>query len=58
MERSSCKMDISRKLAILVFFGVPAIIGGGIIYGIFGSYTQVCIYEIILLLFAGGLVSK
>lgn len=51
-------MDISRKLAILIFFGVPAIIGGGIVYGIFGSYTQVCIYEIILLLFAGGLISK
>ena len=24
-------MDVSRKLGILVFFGVPAIIGGGII---------------------------
>ncbi len=51
-------MDISRKLGILVFFGVPAIIGGGIIYGFFHSYTPVAIYEVLLLLFAGGFASK
>ena len=28
-------MDVSRKLGILVFFGVPVIIGGGIIYALF-----------------------
>ncbi len=51
-------MDISRKLGILVFFGVPAIMGGGIVFDIFGSYVAVSVYEIILLAFAGGLVSK
>ena len=51
-------MDISRKLGILIFFGVPAIMGGGIVFDIFGSYLPVSVYEIILLLFAGGLVSK
>jgi len=51
-------MNISRKLGILVFFGVPAIIGGGIVYAISGSYNPVCIYEIILLFIAGGFVSK
>lgn len=51
-------MDISRKLGILVFCGVPAIIGGGIIYGIFGSYTPVFIYEALLLFVAGGIISK
>jgi hypothetical protein len=40
-------MDISRKLGILVFFGIPAIIGGGIVYAIFGSYPPVAIYEIL-----------
>lgn len=51
-------MDISRRLGILIFCGVPAIIGGGIVYAIFGSYTPMIIYEILLILFAGALVSK
>ncbi|MEI6259839.1 MAG: hypothetical protein WCR46_08035 [Deltaproteobacteria bacterium] len=51
-------MDISRKLGILVFCGVPAIIGGGIVYGFFHSYTPVIIYEVFLLLVAGRFVSK
>jgi hypothetical protein len=51
-------MDISRRLGILVFFGVPAIIGGGIVFAIFGNYTAMWIYEIILLMVAGVLVSK
>ena len=51
-------MDISRKLGILVFFAVPAIIGGGIIYGIAGSYMPVVIYEILLYLAAGAIISR
>jgi hypothetical protein len=51
-------MDISRKLGILVFFGVPAIIGGGIVYGLAGSYVPVAVYEILLYLVAGAIVSK
>jgi hypothetical protein len=51
-------MDVSRRLGILVFCGVPAIIGGGIIYWLTGSYTPVAIYLALLLLLAGGLVSK
>jgi len=51
-------MNISRKLGILVFCGVPAIIGGGILFGIFHSYAPVVVYEIILLFVAGGLISK
>ncbi len=51
-------MDISRKLGILVVFGVPAIIGGGIIYALFGSYTPVAAYEAMLLLAAGGLIGR
>lgn len=52
------EMDFSRKLGILVFCGVPAIIGGGIIYAFFGSYTPVFIYEIIILCVAGGFISR
>ena len=51
-------MDISRRLGILVFFGVPAIIGGGIIYAIFGRFAPVCIYEILLLFLAGVIVTR
>ncbi len=51
-------MDVSRKLGILVFCGIPAIIGGGIIYAVWGSYTPVFIYEILLLFVAGGFISK
>ena len=52
-------MDISRKLGILVFCGVPAIIGGGILYAVFGgSPVPVMVYEALLLLIAGAFVSK
>jgi hypothetical protein len=51
-------MNISRRLGILVIFAVPAIIGGGIIYAIFGNYVPVFVYEILLLLVAGGFASK
>ncbi len=51
-------MNISRKLGILVFCGVPAIVGGGIVYALFGSYVSVLVYEVILLLAAGGFASK
>jgi len=51
-------MDISRKLGILVFFGVPVIIGGGIMYVLFDSKTVMFIYEIVLLLVAGAFVAR
>lgn len=52
------KMSISRKLGILVFFGVPAIVGGGIVFAVFGGYVPVFIYEMLLLFVAGGFISK
>ena len=51
-------MDISRKLGILILFGVPAIIGGGILFAAFGSWTPVYIFEALLLLIIGGFFSK
>ena len=51
-------MSIPRKLGILVFFGVPAIIGGGIVYAIFNDLTAIFIYEAILLLGAGAFVAR
>ena len=52
------KMNISRKLGVLVFCGVPAIVGGGIMYALFDSYVSVFIYESLLLLVAGGIISR
>ena len=49
-------MDIPWKIGLLVFTGVPAIIGGGIIYHFFGSYIPVIVYEIILYTAAFGFV--
>ncbi len=52
-------MNVTRKLGILVFFGVPVIIGGGMTYALFGdSYTAVFIYEFLLLITAGVFVSR
>lgn len=51
-------MDMSRKLGILVFFGVPAIIGGGIAYAVFGGYHAVVVYGILLLSVAGAVFSR
>ena len=51
-------MDLSRRLGILVFCGVPAIIGGGIVMAVTGSLTIMWIYEALLLITAGALVSR
>ena len=51
-------MNISRQLGIFVFFAVPAIIGGVIAFTLSGSYAPVCVYEIILVLVALGIISK
>ena len=51
-------MSIIRKLAILVAFGVPAIVGSGIVYAAFGNYMSVVIYIVLLLSVAGGFISR
>jgi hypothetical protein len=45
-------MDKAQKTGIMIFSGVPAIMGGGIVFALFGhSALPVVIYE--TLLFAG-----
>ena len=51
-------MDVSRKLGVVIFCGVPAIVGGGILYAIFGSYLPVFVYELLLIFLAGAFVSR
>ena len=51
-------MDIPRKLGILIYTAVPAIVGGGIVYHFFGSFVQVIIFEMLLVLAVLGLISS
>lgn len=51
-------MDVARKLGILVFTAVPAIVGGGVVFYTFGSLTAVAVYEVMLLVGAGAFVSR
>ncbi len=51
-------MNLSRRLSILVVFAVPAVIGGGIIYWLFGNYVSVFAYETLLLFMAAGFAAK
>lgn len=51
-------MDIPRKLAILIYTAVPAIVGGGIVYHFFGSFVHVIVFEILLVLAALGIISS
>jgi hypothetical protein len=41
-------MDLARLIGILVVFGVPSIIGGGLFYHLFHSWVVVWLYEILL----------
>jgi len=51
-------MKISRKIAILIVFGVPVIVGGGIVYSIFKSFPAMFVYEILLAFVALGVALK
>jgi len=51
-------MDVARKLGILVFCAVPAVVGGGVVYYTFGTFTALAIYEVMLLIGAGAFVSR
>jgi hypothetical protein len=52
-------MGVSRKLGILVFHGVPAIIGGGIVYALsHESYAAVAVFEMLLIATAGAFLSR
>jgi len=57
-DRNMDMSTISRKLGTLILFGVPAIIGGGIVYYLFDSYTPVVVYEVLLGITALGFISK
>ncbi len=42
-------MDIPRKLGIMIFSAVPAIMGGGILFSVFhNSYIALLVFELLL----------
>ncbi|MDY6904402.1 MAG: hypothetical protein SWH61_06925 [Thermodesulfobacteriota bacterium] len=51
-------MSIPRMLGTLVVCGVPAIIGGGIVYHFMASYVAVFAYEFMLIVGAGAFIAK
>jgi hypothetical protein len=51
-------MDVARKIGILVFCAVPAIVGGGIVYHFADTLTAVFFYEVVLVLIAGAFLSR
>lgn len=51
-------MGISQKMGILIFTGVPAIMGGGIIYGLTHGFKGVIVYEVVLYLAAAAVCLK
>ncbi len=51
-------MTISGKIGRLIVFGVPVIIGGGIVYYFSHSFPAMFMYEIILAFTALGFIGK
>lgn len=45
-------MDLARLIGIMIVFGVPAIIGGGLVYHLLHSWLAVWLYEALLILVA------
>jgi hypothetical protein len=48
-------MVIARKFGIVIFSGVPAIMGGGIVYALTHRIQTVAAYEILLYLVVFGI---
>lgn len=51
-------MNFSRMLGILIIFGVPVIIGGGVVYALTHSWPATFVFEIILAFAALGVAIK
>lgn len=49
-------MDIPRRIGIAIDFGVPAIVGGGLIHYFSESWTAVVVFEIVLMVIMISLV--
>ncbi|MCF8024624.1 MAG: hypothetical protein K9J79_03280 [Desulfobacteraceae bacterium] len=50
--------SISRRIGILVVFGIPVIVGGGIVYHFAQSFPAMYVFEVVLVLLALGFVTR
>jgi len=46
------------RLGILVLAGIPAIVGGGLVWQLFDRWTPVLIWEVVLLFFVSVVITK
>ena len=51
-------MDLARLIGIIIVFGAPAIIGGGLVYHLLHSWLAVWLYEALLILVAATTAIK
>jgi len=51
-------MKWAWRFGMLVLTGVPAIVGGGVMWALFEKWTAVIIWEVVLLFIISLLISK
>lgn len=51
-------MKWAWRFGMLVLTGVPAIVGGGLVWAIFGKWTAVVIWEVVLLFLMSFVIAK
>ncbi|MCF8037440.1 MAG: hypothetical protein K9K62_11250 [Desulfobacteraceae bacterium] len=49
---------ISKKIGRLIVFGIPVIVGGGIIYHFAQSFPAMYAFEVVLVLAALGFITR
>lgn len=51
-------MDAVRKLAILIVMIIPAFVGAGAVWDIFGSWVAVLIWIVVMMVVAGNIITR
>lgn len=51
-------MNWAWRLGMLILTGVPAIVGGGVMWALFGNWTAVIVWEVVLLCLMSFLISR
>lgn len=57
-SHSSCYEDWAWRIGMFILSWVPAIIGGGIVWGFFPNWTAVILWEVILVFILVTLIDK
>lgn len=58
MTQEEKKMNWAWRFGMLILTGVPAIVGGGLVWYFFEKWTAVVIWEIVLLFIMSFIISK